>query len=214
MENRLYGRDIPLQWKIALSWISGYFIFQLFNPILFATEGPKVAGQMGMTLQALNGITSISMTWITTRIPLFSSLIAKKEYLSLDKLFNSTLLQLISVTIVATLSFVLALLGLRYFNILIFNRFLNPLPLVLLSAVVIANQFVFSWATYLRCHKKEPFLVNSIVIGMMCCFSTFIFGNLYGLMGIVLGYSFLMFFVSFPWAYMIFKSKKIEYHGQ
>ena len=34
----------------------GYFIFQLFNPVLFATEGAVVAGQMGMTLAALNGI--------------------------------------------------------------------------------------------------------------------------------------------------------------
>lgn len=27
----------PLQWRIALSWLSGYFIFQLFTPILFIT---------------------------------------------------------------------------------------------------------------------------------------------------------------------------------
>ena len=46
----------PYQWKIALSWISGYFIFQLFNPVLFATEGAVVAGQMGMTITVLNSI--------------------------------------------------------------------------------------------------------------------------------------------------------------
>src|ERR1035437_9872245 len=66
----------PYQWKIALSWISGYFIFQLFNPVLFATEGAVVAGQMGMTLAALNGVQSLSMAWITTKVPLFSGLIA------------------------------------------------------------------------------------------------------------------------------------------
>ena len=39
-----YRKEIfPYQWKIALSWISGYFIFQLFNPVLFATEGALVA---------------------------------------------------------------------------------------------------------------------------------------------------------------------------
>ena len=51
IEKVLYMKEIfPYQWRIALSWVSGYFIFQLFNPVLFATEGAKVAGQMGMTL--------------------------------------------------------------------------------------------------------------------------------------------------------------------
>ena len=55
-----YMKEIfPYQWRIALSWISGYFIFQLFNPVLFATEGAVIAGQMGMTLTALNAIQSL-----------------------------------------------------------------------------------------------------------------------------------------------------------
>lgn len=39
-DNINYIKEIfPYQWRIALSWISGYFIFQFFNPVLFATEG-------------------------------------------------------------------------------------------------------------------------------------------------------------------------------
>ena len=76
-----YMKEIfPFQWKIALSWISGYFIFQLFNPVLFATEGAVVAGQMGMTLAALNGIQSLSLSWLNTKVPLYSRLIALKDY--------------------------------------------------------------------------------------------------------------------------------------
>ncbi len=40
----------PFQWKIAVSWFCGYFIFWLFNPVLFAYRGPVEAGQMGMSL--------------------------------------------------------------------------------------------------------------------------------------------------------------------
>ena len=66
-----YMREIfPYQWKIALSWVSGYFIFQFFNPVLFATEGAVVAGQMGMTLQVLNAIQVFAMSWQNTKIPL------------------------------------------------------------------------------------------------------------------------------------------------
>ncbi|KAA6326653.1 hypothetical protein EZS27_024273, partial [termite gut metagenome] len=89
-----YKKEIfPYQWKIALSWMSGYFIFQLFNPVLFATEGAVVAGQMGMTLVALNGIQSLSLSWMTTKIPLYSGLIAQKQYIQLDDVFNRTLKQ-------------------------------------------------------------------------------------------------------------------------
>jgi hypothetical protein len=40
---------LPFQWRIAVSWISGYFIFSLFTPVLFHYHGAVVAGQMGMT---------------------------------------------------------------------------------------------------------------------------------------------------------------------
>jgi hypothetical protein len=30
----------PFQWRIAISWISGYFVYQTFNPFLFAFKGP------------------------------------------------------------------------------------------------------------------------------------------------------------------------------
>ena len=89
-----YAKEIfPYQWRIALSWISGYFIFQFFNPVLFATEGAIVAGQMGMTLAALNGIQSLSLSWMTTKIPLYSGLIAQKKYQQLNIVFNRTLKQ-------------------------------------------------------------------------------------------------------------------------
>ena len=75
------------------------------------------------------------------------------------------------------------------------------------------NQFVNSWATYLRCHKQEPFLINSICGGIACCLSTFILGNYFGLYGITIGYCFItMAFM--PWGYWIYKTKKTEWHGK
>ena len=35
----------PMQWKIALSFMSGYFVFQLFTPVLFHYQGAEVASQ-------------------------------------------------------------------------------------------------------------------------------------------------------------------------
>jgi O-antigen/teichoic acid export membrane protein len=201
----------PYQWKIALSWVSGFFIFQLFNPVLFATEGAIVAGQMGMTLAALNGIFSLSFSWMSTKVPVYSSMIAQKKYMQLDNLFDKTLKQslLINGSGLAILFLVIYLL--KYFHFPLGNRFLPYFPLALMMTPVFLNQFVSSWATYLRCHKKEPFLTNSIVGAISCSLSTILLGKYFGLVGITSGYC-LIAVSMFPWSYYIFKSKKFEWH--
>jgi O-antigen/teichoic acid export membrane protein len=212
-----YRKEIlPYQWKIALSWISGYFIFQLFNPVLFATEGALVAGQMGMTLAALNGILSLSFSWMSTKVPLYSRLIAQKEYRELDNIFNKTLKQsaLINFSSLTFLAIVIYLV--RFFNIevggkLLGNRFLNYVPMFFMMIPVLLNHFVGSWATYLRCHKKEPFLINSVVGGILCLLSTVLLGKYFGLIGVTTGYC-LITISTFPWAYYIFATKKKEWH--
>lgn len=218
-ERVAYFKEIfPYQWRIALSWISGYFIFQLFNPVLFATEGAVVAGQMGMTLQALNAIQSFSFSWLSTKVPLYSKLIALKDYVHLDTLFNKTLRQMTMVCMVLLLIFfvVIWLLNITHLSIggnVVAERFLPYLPMILMMIPVYLQQYVNSWATYLRCHKKEPFLINSICAGIACCLSTFLLGNLYGLYGITIGYC-IISVLFFPWGYWIYKTKKIEWHGR
>ena len=207
----------PYQWKIALSWISGYFIFQLFNPVLFATEGAVVAGQMGMTLAALNGILSLSLAWISTKVPLFSGLIAQKKFSQLDNIFNKTLKQSVLINFAALVLMVVVIFLIRFFEIemsgkLLGNRFLSYLPMLFMMVPIFLNQFTASWATYLRCHKQEPFLINSMLGGVLCVLSTVLFGKYYGVIGITSGYCILSL-IMFPWGYYIFRAKKMEWHS-
>ena len=214
-----YMKEIfPYQWKIAISWISGYFIFQLFNPVLFATEGPVVAGQMGMTLNALNAINAFSLSWITTKIPLMSNLIAQKSYQKLDIIFNKTVRQMLLVCFFLLCLFFCFLWFLDITEIsfkgnVIADRFLDFLPTILLSITIILGIFVNAWATYLRCHKKEPWLLNSVICGILTMLSTFILGKHFGLYGVVGGY-FVIQCLMFPWGIWIFKTKKKEWHGK
>ena len=214
-----YMQEIfPYQWKIALSWISGYFIFQLFNPVLFATEGAVVAGQMGMTLAALNGIQALSMSWQNTKVPLYSKLIALKDYTQLDIIFNRTLRQMTSVCFVLLCIMIVVIWGIRYLNIHLGevplgNRFLDYIPMLLMMIPLFINQYISSWATYLRCHKKEPFLINSICTGIASCLSTFILGKYFGLYGVTGGYCFIT--IAFlPWGYHIYTTKKRQWHEE
>lgn len=219
IERVAYMSEIfPYQWKIALSWVSGYFIFQLFNPVLFATEGAVVAGQMGMTLQALNAIQSFSLSWLNTKVPLYSKLIALRDFKQLDSIFIKTLKEMSSICLALLASFYFFIVVLRLtrfeMNGTIFAEcFLDYFPMLLMMIPVFESQFVNSWATYLRCHKQEPMLYQSVVMGISSCLSTFILGRIFGLYGIVIGYFCICTFVSLPWAYYIFSHKKNKWHN-
>lgn len=209
----------PYQWRVALSWISGYFIFQLFNPVLFATEGPKVAGQMGMTLNILNAIQAFSLSWISTKIPSFSKLIALENYSALDKNFVKSTIQMVFVCLFLLLIMLLGLYVIRATGLilngeLLADRFLGYIPTILMMITVVVNIIAFALATYLRCHKKEPFLYLSIVMGILSMLNTFIFGKMYGLYGICIGYCLLTVFLSLPWSCYLYIHYKNKWHGE
>ena len=189
------------------------FTFQLFNPVLFATEGPVVAGQMGMTLSVLTAIQAFAQSWQNTKVPKYSVLIELKKYKDLDDLFDKTLKQmnficfaLLSVMFVGILILRLSHLEIR--GNLLGDRFLDYIPMVLMMIPVVVNQYTFSWATYLRCHKQEPILITSVVVGVLCLLSTFCLGNIWGLYGITGGYCAIRLFVSLPWVHYVYEKKK------
>lgn len=207
---------LPYQWRIAVSWISGYFIFQLFNPVLFATEGPIVAGQMGMTMQALNALQALTLAWINTKSPQLAGFIALKKYEELDILFNKTFKQVVLLGFVILILFVTTInivqhFNISFFNISIGNRFLPTLPMILMAWSVFTMFPVNCWAIYLRSHKKEPLMINSMVMGILCCLSTLILGKFYGLYGITIGFAFLRL-ISLVWIRLVFIRKREQWH--
>jgi O-antigen/teichoic acid export membrane protein len=207
-----YHEIFPFQWKIALSWISGYFIFQLFNPILFAFHGPKVAGQMGLTITATAGIVALSMSWISTKIPKFCEYIAKKNYQALDALFFKTLWQSLAVVSLLGIVFVVFVTTLQRYGFNLGARFLSPAPLLLLLGVIIMNHMVFAMAAYLRAHKQEPLLVPSIVNAMLISLATYFLGKWYAAIGVASGYFAVTLTTSFLWIWYIFITKRREWH--
>ena len=210
-----YLKEIfPYQWKIALSWVSGYFTFQLFNPILFAVEGATSAGKMGMTISAATAIQAVLLSWINTKIPLFSTYIEQKKYKELDSVFISNLKRILIMGTVLYIVFVIIILAFQNTNGIIgelCRRFTTGLPLAFMSIAIGLQIPIYSWATYLRCHLKEPFLINSVVMGALSCLSAFILGSRYGTIGLAAGYLTIQV-INVIWSYYIYKTKKNEWH--
>jgi O-antigen/teichoic acid export membrane protein len=183
---------LPMQWRIALSWISGYFVFSLFTPVLFKFHGPVVAGQMGMTWSLIGAIGAISTSWISPKVPRFGMLIAQRKYKELDHLFW----RVTKIVMGITLLIAFAVWVLVYMlNTLDFHlakrlaaRLLPPLPtgLFLLAQVFLISSIPFS--SYLRAHKKEPLMFLSVLAGILTGLSTLILGKYYSATGMAIGY--------------------------
>ena len=201
----------PFQWKIALTWISGYFIYQLFNPVLFAYHGAVVAGQMGMSLTIASALSTTALAWISTKTPFWGMMVANRDFNKLDKAFFISLRHsLVFIIISGALIWISAL----YLHAVVHplsSRIIGPLPFGLLILATIINHVSFSEALYLRAHKKEPFFIIFVINACLIGLAAFVLGKPYGVMGMVGGY-FLSSLGLFFAANVIFSKKRKEWH--
>ena len=204
----------PFQWRIALSWLSGYFIFQLFTPVLFAFYGPTIAGQMGISIAIANAIANMALAWVNTKAAPFGSLIAKSEFEKLDKLFFHSLFQSIFVVLVGMLAFFGIVIYLNFISHPFAQRLLAPLPLGVLVLAVIVNQIVGAEAVYLRAHKQEPFLIISLIGGILVGLSTYFLGQAYAATGMVVGFFVVNCVVGLGGGTWVFIRKRRSWHAK
>lgn len=218
-ENVNYFKEIfPYQWKIALSSLSGYFVFYFLTPILFKYQGAVIAGQVGLSISVIGAIQSFSMSWLSTKVPYYSRLIALKQFEELDAVFSKTIKQMVSVCLCLMLLTYLFFLGIAFIGVsfngeLLSDRFLTGWPLAVLMLGYVTDQFTFSWATYLRCHKREPYLVFSVVTGALCLLGILI-SSMYSTVSIIILVYSLIRIVTLPWGYYIFLNNKNKWHIQ
>ena len=181
----------PFQWRIALSWLSGYFLFQLFTPLMFEFEGAARAGQMGMSINVTGAILTVGMAWIQTKSAPFGRLIATRDFAELDRLFFKAMRQSFAVVALGQCAFWLAVLVLRQLRHPLADRVLDPLPLALLAATAIVNQVIFAEALYLRAHKEEPFLWPSVFGALATAAASYFLVRCCGATGMMMGNFFL-----------------------
>lgn len=177
----------PLQWRVAISWISGFFIFYFFTPMIMKTDGPVAAGQLGMSLQLMQAINSLSNVWISTEFTIYGDLLSRKKVMDMEALFwsnfkKATLTLIFLVVIVSILLYLLQASNLR-------GRILPSDHLILLAFVCFSNHIFFTMNYYVRSYKQDSFwalsFVNAIITTVFCL----VYVPQYGTIGVVLIYA-------------------------
>ncbi|MGH9324362.1 MAG: hypothetical protein ACRD3V_31315 [Vicinamibacteria bacterium] len=178
----------PLQWRFALSWLSGYVVYSLFTPVLFAFHGAELAGRMGLTTAAATAISSAAFAVMATRVPRLAILAARRDFPAMDALFRRATIASVGISALGAAVF-LGGLGLAHqIGPSLATRFL-PIPetALFLSALVL-QQVRFAMGSYLRAHKAEPFVMLSALEGMIAIPLFTLLGRQYEAMGMVLGF--------------------------
>lgn len=184
-----WGSEIwPFQWRIAVSWLCGYVIFQLFNPVLFHYRGPVEAGQMGMSTSICGTLSAMAIAWMSTKAAPFGQMIARREFERLDRIFFASLLQSTSVAALAGTAVLTATMILRAHHVPFAVRLLPPLPFGMLLGATVLNIIVFAEALYIRAHKQEKFMSNAILAALWMGPAAIFFGKHYGATGIAGAY--------------------------
>jgi hypothetical protein len=203
---------LPFQWKIALSWLSGYFIFHLANPVMFRYHGAVEAGRIGMSLRLVDTLTNLAFSWVSTKAAPFGTYIARRDFSTLDHVFKRAAWQACSVLVLGSGALLGGYLVLYYLQSDLLDRFVDPVSLALLLGNALVSCIIFCQAIYLRAHKQEPFLLNSLAGAVLVPAVMFMLARPYGSRGIAIGLFTVGLLIGLPWATAVFLKKKKEWH--
>ena len=202
---------LPFQWRIAISWISGYFIYSLFVPVLFKYHGPIIAGQMGMTWSLCGVLFSLALAWLSPRVPQFGMMVVQKRYAEMDRLFWRLTFVILGVTISGAAMIWLFVFALNYYDHFLAGRLLSPFPVGLFLLATILYTASLPMSTYLRAHKREPLLFVSVLLGILIGLSTWLLGKYYSALGMAVGYL-TIYTMVFPITVFVWRHCKKEWH--
>ena len=208
-ESVSYRRELwPLQWKFALSWLSGYLLYSLFTPVLFAFHGPELAGRMGMTAAAATAISSAAFAVMATKVPRLAILAAERDYPAMDALFRRATVSSVLVSASGAALF-LSFLGLARE---LASRFLPTLETSVFLSALVLQQVRFAMGSYLRAHKAEPFVALSVLEGLGAVPLLTLLGRDFGARGMILGFLAITTITLVP-AFHIFERCRRSWHA-
>jgi hypothetical protein len=207
-----WSREVlPFQWRIAVSWMCSYFTVQVFIPIVFSLRGAVEAGQIGMSISITAYMTVLALAWTSPKATPFGHLIARRQFETLDRLFLRTLAQSLSVfaTIALGACGVAVLLSAKAPQLA--ARMVSPQLFAVLVVAAGANCVVQNLGTLLRCFKREPFLIQSLVVASLTLTVATLTAARWGNAGAALSYLAATAGVGLPVAWVIFCRERRGY---
>jgi hypothetical protein len=198
----------PFQWRLGVSFLCSWFTAQIFTPVLFAYRGPVEAGRMGMSMSIAGYLWAMVLPWMSTKATPFGNLIARGELQALDTLFFRTLKQSLAAVAISAALCMAGIELLQHAAPRLATRMVPPQLFALLLLAGLSVFVVQSLAIYLRAHKREPFLWQSLLVAGMTSGGALLFIPHWGLSGAAITYFVCTGIVGLSFASVIFLKRR------
>jgi hypothetical protein len=187
-----------LQKKIAVSYASGAFIYNLFTPTMFYFHGSEAAARIGISLQFAAAVPSIVNYLISIQSLKLGALFGANMTLEAINIFKKILKIALGILI-------LGLLGVASIYFFKLSQKLVSMPeLLLLYFSYSINSIVHLMANFIRSQKKEYFSVFSFVFAFINTLVIFAATYFFSSLGQTVGFFLVNILVSLPWSFLIF----------
>ena len=188
----------PFQWRIAVSWISGFFIFQLFSPLVFKYHGAVEAGRVGLAITIFNSIATVGTSWVAAKVPSIGQLLAQGRRVESSSLFRRLTIATLIFSVLSSVILITLISILRHYDISISRRLPETTVLVFLALATTANSFVLPAAMFMRAHKEEPLLFMGVTMAFLTSVAVYLAAPA-GASWIIGSYAVLNVVICVPW---------------
>jgi hypothetical protein len=167
----------PLQWRISLTWLSGY-LFTGYLISLVYIYNPVVAGKYGMSIAIFASIQAFFVAAFNIRLPQMTALIVRKDMLS-KSYFYQSISQLTLLYFIVIIGFYFVILMLEKYDYKIIERLSSIYLLIGLGFIGVINFFGYCVNSYMRAKGKDRSWLISIcsVITLIFCIKIFEFNT-------------------------------------
>jgi len=197
----------PFQWKIGLSYLSGFFVFFSFSPIVLSEQGAVNAGRIGLSVGLMNMLLAVTTVWPQSQAARYGHLLGTGDVAGLHRHFlrvsiRSTIACIVGVIALSSGLAVWSALGLPFAE-----RYAEPASSAILLATATVHHVVICFAVLLRAERREPFLLVSVVGGVVSALGIWLSAR-YGSMLTVVVTNLVLTLMGLPIAYGLYKRRR------
>jgi O-antigen/teichoic acid export membrane protein len=209
---RMWHSEVfPLQWRISLSWISGYMIFQLYTPIAMRRFGAVDAGRLGYSIAIISAIVTIGSTFTSAIAPRLSALYSAGELSDYNATFDRSFRQSAFLMLILLILVNLAVYLCSLYLPAVSERLLSVTDTIAYSIAAYLSGVILVFSIYLRSQQKEPLLALSLVASLLMSLALFI-GSSYSL-SVMLIASLCVQSLAFAWCLIIVRENRVKLTG-
>jgi hypothetical protein len=202
---------LPMQWRVAISWLSSYFIGYTAVPLLFAYRGPIEAGQLGMSFAIAHLIAGVGLPWISTRSVTYGVYVSRGDYTSLDRIARRSTLQGMAVASCAAAAVIVGVVGANYLAPDLVARILPLLGISMLMVSTVGALGVNSMGEYLRAHKCEPYLYMNLILAVVVTITNVVTASYFDATTMAVVYTVVTVLIGWPFSVYVFVTRRQEF---